>query len=419
MTLKPDEQYPLDLEILIYNTSFVKNTRGILMNIYSCGFSTVEMSGLSVRDNIEEGVFIYIYDGCQTSHYNSIITSSTFARNTNSLIFLSSAKEFELTIKILNSTFLHNRVTKQEYTEGALSVVLSNSQSTVFISNCSFLHNIDGAIGIRIAPPVSKSNCSEQQINLHNLLVYNTTTYDNNNAAEASVSIVTENSDNAIVITEVKFESNNYNRLGGGVLLVLFYHVCENKNTGYSMSLIELESCTFVNNTAVNTLSHFQIGEIGDIKSNYLFNITNTVVEHNIGRNSIINFFVDGSSHDGIFEVSSSNFTNNIGTVIKCAAQLRFRLSETVHFVNNTADEGAAIYIDPAYEIAIQDNSYIYFSNNSARLQGGAMYVRIGQDCVDNSNVFSTSDNAHVSFVNNAANLAGSSIFFSISKSCK
>ena len=45
------------------------------------------------------------------------------------------------------------------------------------------------------------------------------------------------------------------------------------------------------------------------------------------------------------------------------------------------------------------------------------MYVRIGQDCADNSDVFSTSDNAHVSFVNNTANLAGSSIFFSISMS--
>ena len=198
------------------------------------------------------------------------------------IIFLSSEKEFELSIKILNSTFLHNRVRKQEYTEGALSVVLSNSQSTVFISNCNFLHNVDGAIGVRVTPRVSESNCSEQPITLHNLLVYNTTTYDNNNAAEASVSIITEHSDNTVVIREVKFESNNYNRLGGGMLLVLLYHVCENKNTGYSMSLIELESCTFVNNIAVNTLSHFQIGEIGDIKSNYLFNITNTVIDHNM-----------------------------------------------------------------------------------------------------------------------------------------
>ena len=422
INLQPGIAYPTNLGILINNTSFVKNTRGLSMSIYSCTFSTVKMSGLSVRDNTEEGIFVYIDDGCQTSLYVFGISSSIFKNNTNSLTFLASAKNLEVSIAIFNSTFAYNAVTRstgQRYFEGALSVILTNSKSRVLISNCSFLSNIDGAIGIRITPPILKSNCSEQRIDLHNLLVYNTTTLENENAAEASVSIITENSDNVILITEVKFELNNYNRKGGGVLLVLLHHVCEYKDKGYSLSVILLESCTFVNNTAIDTLSHFQIGEVGDIGTLYLFYITKTVIDHNIGHSSIVYFTVDGSSHDGILEVSSSNFTNNVGTVIACKARSHFQLSETVYFLNNTADTGAAIFIDPAYEIAVKNISNIHFINNHAKLQGGAIYIRIDQNSINNRNMFSMlPHNANVSFVNNTANLAGNSIFLSISKMC-
>ena len=73
--------------------------------------------------------------------------------------------------------------------------------------------------------------------------------------------------------------------------------------------------------------------------------------------------------------------------------------------------------------ITFDDNANVQFINNSAKLNGGAMYVNlvnVDTDINPYCDVFnSTTSTFNVSFTNNSAGIVGNSIYFSISQSCQ
>ena len=415
--------YPTSIDMVIRNTAFVNNTLGLFVHADACS-TEVHMSNLYVCSNSERGISVYI-DGCQNYQHHLSISSSSFVSNVNSLIIRTASKNFEAIVEILNSTFLLNKAKRmsQTYAIGALSVVSSISKSEVTIINCKFLNNLDGAIVIHITPPTQSTlslNCSSQNIRLSNVLVYNTTTHDGSDATDGIVYIRTEDSSTKIAFEEVQFELNRYNKQGGGVLLVMLYRGCDYNSYQESLSEMKFDGCTFIKNTAFSTVANLQVLSSNDnIRTIYYLEITNANFDENIGGDNIVHFYVDITTHTGNFKVASSNFTNNIGTTIVCFAISHFELSETVQFVNNSADSGAAIYIEIVYDITIKNESYIYFTNNSVRLRGGAMYIDVHKFCINSGVNFNALPNdSSVVFVDNSADLAGNSIYFNIPKTC-
>lgn len=79
----------------------------------------------------------------------------------------------------------------------------------------------------------------------------------------------------------------------------------------------------------------------------------------------------------------SSNFTYNLGGCIYLV-QCNLSLIETILFGNNSADKGAALYIDQRTNVSISDRSTIKFLNNYAS-QGGAIFIDLSIICVQKS----------------------------------
>ena len=107
----------------------------------------------------------------------------------------------------------------------------------------------------------------------------------------------------------------------------------------------------------------------------------------------------------------SSNFTNNIASALHIS-YCTVEFSGSVLFKNNSARKGGAIYLDHGSQIALEENSSITFSGNSALQEGGAIYMELSFGCIVN-----LSNASHILFVNNLAEL-GDSIYLSNPEFC-
>ena len=384
----PSLPYPPNLHLVIHNTAFVNNARGLSVSDRACS-AEIRMSNLHVYNNTERGIYVKI-DGCQNYHHYLSISSSNFVNNGNPVHFLTSSKEFGATVEIFNSTFLLNTVggvSQDSPVGGAFKIFSFVPKSKITIFNCTFLNNLDGALGIYVGPSRQASNCLLQNITLSNVLIYNTTTLGNRNNTDGTVYIETKDASTKVTFEEVKFELNSYTKQHGGVLVVKLDRGCGNSNQ--SLSEIKFDGCMFTENKAFLSIVTLRIlNTDDDVKILHYVEIANTNFDDNFGGDYIVLFHSDIDTYRGGFKVSSSNFTNNIGVAIWCLALVHFELSETVWFVNNTADSGAAIYINANIDIILKNKSYVYFANNSARLRGGAMYIDIPPNCINNGITF-------------------------------
>ena len=105
-----------------------------------------------------------------------------------------------------------------------------------------------------------------------------------------------------------------------------------------------------------------------------------------------------------IITAKSSNFTDNIGSSIQLLHS--HLLCESVIFINNIADNGAALYIDQRSYITIGDGATVQFINNLAVEHGGAIYINTVYNCPGMTFSY---NNSEVLFVNNMARISGNS----------
>jgi len=110
--------------------------------------------------------------------------------------------------------------------------------------------------------------------------------------------------------------------------------------------------------------------------------------------------------------VASSNFTSNIGSCIYLSRSY-LELAENTVFYNNTAEKGAALYIDQGTNVGIMEGA-VHFLSNSASL-GGAIFVDLSIVCLQNGVVFI--GNTEVTFKDNLG-YAGDSLYFRVSEKC-
>jgi len=116
--------------------------------------------------------------------------------------------------------------------------------------------------------------------------------------------------------------------------------------------------------------------------------------------------------------MDSLNFTDNIGPALRMSVAT-VTLEGLILYEGNSAESGAAVYIDGNSQVAIREASTIKFINNTASLHGGAIYVDLPLSCTHHGVVFtSLSSNSDVVFINNSAGVTGNSMYFSIPESC-
>ena len=214
----------------------------------------------------------------------------------------------------------------------------------------------------------------------------------------------------------VNFISNQYLYIGGdgGALYILL------ANT-YSNCSIFVKDCEFVDN---NSLGHGAALYIYTDYSNKCYlQIADIMFDHNIAGNSVVYIAQDGFSLDNNIQVqlSTSSFTNNIASSLYLLA-CDITLSGVLFFENNTAENGAAMYLDQGTTVAVHNEATVQFISNTATLNGGAIYVDFLCGNIidgDAANTFLYNNTMNFMFTNNSATIgAGNSLYFNLPRLC-
>ena len=298
-----------------------------------------------------------------------------------------------------------------------------NSYATstfITVSNSIF----DNAVSIQTS---NLNNISHQSASILfvNVLLYNATNSIGNtfgNTETNNVCIKTEDTIVSVMFKNVSFKSTH----NTGALLIDNHFISHYPT--YPV-FIQLINCDFSNNSA---LDHVVALHINATKNqNHSFNIDikliNCSFDHNSKSKSIV--YVNTPTTDGFYIhniliiVSNSLFSNNNGIGLYLIIP-KFKLEGNVSnwFINNSATNGAAIYLKEVYVISSDDNTNVKFINNFAEQNGGAIYIdllNLVDSATDHCAVFQNiSSLSNVSFIDNVAGKAGNSIYFDVPKGC-
>ena len=148
-------------------------------------------------------------------------------------------------------------------------------------------------------------------------------------------------------------------------------------------------------------------------------NLLHCNVYDNIGsKSSVIYIESPRNLEPPLVSIISSKFINNVGSALHLSyCQAEF--GDLVLFINNSAEMGAAIYLEQGSQISIKENSTIKFDRNIALRQGGAIYIELIFGCPHDGIVFTNlPPTSSVSFTYNLAGIIGNSIYLDIPGSC-
>ena len=143
----------------------------------------------------------------------------------------------------------------------------------------------------------------------------------------------------------------------------------------YIEKSITLQECYFYDNLSGRGAALcIDIGSIINTQF-YSIMILNSTIYHNLAYDSIVYM----TSKNITLSLISTNFTDNAGS---CVHLLQSHLiCKGVVFAHNTADNGAALFIDQGSSVAIGDEGAVQLINNSAIEHGGAIYLNLVYDC--------------------------------------
>ena len=167
---------------------------------------------------------------------------------------------------------------------------------------------------------------------------------------------------------------------------------------------VNINHCKFVNN------SHYRghgaaISYLATYTSNYpplLFKICNCNFTHNDNAESYVYIENKYSGNKHSITLCDSKFYHNQGATIYMV-NYKLYLSGKILFLNNTAKDGAGIYIREHATVIFERNSDVAFVQNSANSRGGAIYIS------PYGNIFFY--NSFAVFTNNSAELGGGAIY--------
>jgi len=364
--------------IFITNTTFTLNSQAASFYLITGIVRTVDLAEINVTNNfVKQGStvagIVLIIDVSTQIIANLSLVNSVFEGNEGSVLWWDIGAN-QVTFVMSNCIFTNNNMTAVDDAGFAMTFLLGTAQSTMIVDNVNITNvytaidstsNTGGIIGILLSRYKGLLNFK---------------------------------------MTGVSFQSNTYYGDKGGVVYI-------NYNSNSDLQFVE---CKFCNNTSFGNGAALYIGD----SNNSAIQISDTIFDHNILGDSVV--FVQSTIFNGSVSLAlcSSHFTNNVGSSLYLNSATLV-LCKNVSFINNTADNGPALYLDHGTTVTFSDNVTVLFGNNSAELLGGAIFIDLLFNCPENGVTFSPlSENVRVQFTNNVARGIGNAVYFSIPKYC-
>ena len=423
-------------QFLFENTSFSNYRFGLSLSIYIVSATIrnpeIELLNMNVS-NTGHGVYIVMSRGAD--NYTGIVSilSSTLKNANDSYIRADTVDISSTTILNNNNNYygLHfcliNAYTVNVSSASfARSYLLMTSPRIINVSSATFagsyvvISNV--ILGVSSIETSNSFFCNLTDITT-NIIFTNVTVYNSDSRnIYSAFSINIKNTILSVIFKDVNFMSN----YAMHTLFVISYnHFTHCYPTDIHIS-IQLINCTFDNNFASNHVVAFDVISGDEIlyNNNVTIELSDCNFDNNFGGKSIV--YVDHRSiiHDHELHVSmilsNSALSNNKGTTLYLSTIDELIFKENILFINNSAINGAAVYLEKVHVILLSDNAKVQFINNSAEQKGGAMYINLDVGITQYCNVFkSIPDTSIISFTNNSAKVVGNSIYFSIPQSCQ
>ena len=181
--------------------------------------------------------------------------------------------------------------------------------------------------------------------------------------------ITTADASNNVTLEDCVFHNNSGS--GHGAALYVADSVAIESNPAAYFTTVELTGVNFTNNSAGHSIVHIAGGP------------DNSTIIH--------------AQHSSIY------FINNTGTALHVYMSTLYFYG-SVYFENNTADNGAALYLEQGTEVHFGHGILlIQFVNNIATQYGGAIYADLPCTYAVDGVMFHYVENLYVSFLNNKA----------------
>ena len=383
--------------ILIDNTNISYNLGGVYIELHNVLWIDIKFKRVyfsfnkmnSLFDGIVGGIAIMGHQISYNSSHTVTISQSTFSSNLGiNVVCYLGGKHTE--ISVIDSVFLYN------VPSSVMDIVSFASLIKIHFSNVLVLNNSNKYFG-----------------------------------NEAVITIERQYGDMDINFFNVKVNSNYLKWFHDDKSVVIYVRsIIYVRSTSTGKTFFFMINCEFVDNRyhKNSAVIHVDVSAASDVN---FITITNTQFQNNAGGTSIVHISVHSIIvHNPIDKVvvvpvtkvnliiQNTNFINNSGSALYLD-HCHLYLEGKIMFINNTADNGAAIYMKDGSTANFQRNSMVYFIHNTALLYGGAIYFIYESDfSLRYYSAFKTFT-TNIYFTNNTADIAGNSLYLYIPNTFK
>ena len=406
------ESSQANLTLIINKTDFVSNFGGMYLKAETTTFSAFIFE-VNVSNNINAGINI---PELQTAKgdINLLVLNSTFNNNSNggliSYMFVSNPSYGMVNVTVESTNFTDNKAVN--FSNRALVIAVSpgpDASPSVNVLHSSFVNNSDGTIYI-----TTSQGKVLHVVYFYEVVIKESVTMGSYSGSGAvSISLLSSYS-NVYNFQTVFFIANNYSGIAGGALFL---------KTANAESDIYIHSCVFQNNNGLGQGSAFYVADGVTSNANVyqtFIQFRGTTFIDNTAGSSIV-YVGGGTINNTKITVEDTHFINNTATALHLfMSQLTFFTD--VIFESNTANNGAALYLEQGTQICFDEFSsmiIVHFVNNTATQYGGAVYTDLPSTCpYDGAMFHSQNQNLSILFKNNTAGVIGNSLYFNIYEFC-
>ncbi|XP_065912895.1 uncharacterized protein [Dysidea avara] len=434
------------------------NRMDLVINIIDCSFTSMKPNSTAIQ--------LFVVKSKDSGMNRILISSTSFTDNINnqpvpsnygnSMVFINISSS-HTNVTLSDVRFQSNTVADNG---NILSIVTNEDNSTVQLLSCVFLSNTASNVAmfetkhLTIMNSVFKYNNGKSNLILLKYQTSIVTSYEglmfSYNTGGPMMSLNSYNI--SVDFLESKLQHNTLSS-GNGLVMLSDYHSLDVLLAGikFISNIIQTDGSAFYSYSPImmptksNSSTH--------IRPTHEVFILNVVVFRQSGGGHGAGIYISHPSCDSCettdsytLKESTFNNINDINSVIFCGisnsvviSDLQFanNLGTAVHlensnliidggltlFKNNTAEHGAALYLDLNSRVMFNSNSKVSFIGNEARRYGGAIYcsVSVHNGCYKNlSDILlvqnTTSD--IIEFNNNVGSAGGNSVYLNVPQSC-
>ena len=406
----------VDLKLNVNRTQFLSNSGGMYLNTHVNTLDNVTLNELVVSHNRNEGINIETLR-VEKGNLCLKVLNSTFSDNGNGGItgnVVTFNSNTNITVIVDNTNFADNRAVN--FTNGALVITIysgTNAPCSVYIQQSNFINNSNGTIYI--------STSQSKQLHLvyfYKVVVKGCVTMGSSSGSGTVYISLFSSVNNTYDFYSVIFSSNAYLGITGGALFL---------NTANSENDVFMIDCVFHNNSGSGegVAFYYADGVLRNSAEEYqtIIQLTGINFTDNKAGNSVV--YITGNSINNTqikIRDNSLHFINNTGTALHISMSM-IEFHVYVLFENNTANSGAALYLEQGTQVHFYygSSNVLEFVNNLATQYGGAIYIDL--PCIystDGITFHSYGDEIfNISFIKNKAVITGNSIYFNIYKNCQ